>query len=92
VNNVEEPREDDEVVRRDVGGWLSGSSLDPASAEAADLAELQARFPRWTLWKGHATGRYWAAPPSSMPRALIDAGTLGELALMILDIETWAGS
>ena len=91
MNNVEDPDNEDHV-RRDAGGWLSGGSLDSDAAEAADLAELRARFPRWSLWKGHATGRFWGAPPPSMPRALIDAGTLDELAQMITDIETWAGS
>jgi hypothetical protein len=72
-----------------VGGWISGGSRDPADAEAADLLELQARFPDWHIWRGKHTGHWWAAPPTWAPQALIDAATLGELAPKISDVETW---
>jgi hypothetical protein len=89
VNNVEDQDEGDEVVRRDKGAWISGAGLDAADTEAADLLELQARYQRWSLWKGKATGRFWGASPASLGLPLIDAGTVDELAGKIADIESW---
>jgi hypothetical protein len=48
----------------------------------AELARLRQQFPRWRIWRGRATGDYWAMPPRDHPasRKLISAGNIGELA------------
>jgi hypothetical protein len=48
----------------------------------AELARLRQRFPRWRIWRGRATGDYWALPPRDHPafRQLISADDIGELA------------
>jgi hypothetical protein len=89
VNNVEEPDERDEAVRRDKGSWISGAALDPDEAEAAELAELQAKWPRWSIWKGSATGSYWACPPRP-GTALLNDPDLGELGRKIHDVAEWS--
>jgi hypothetical protein len=51
-------------------------------SQDAELARLRQRFPRWRIWRGRATGDYWAMPPRDHPafRQLISAGDLRELA------------
>ncbi|HEY2488839.1 MAG TPA: hypothetical protein VGI37_05010 [Streptosporangiaceae bacterium] len=51
-------------------------------SQDAELARLRQRFPRWRIWRGRATGDYWAMPPRDHPgfRQLISAGDIGELA------------
>jgi len=47
---------------------------------AAHLARLKVSYPAWSIWKGAATGSYWAAPPPGHPHGeLICAPTPGEL-------------
>ena len=51
-------------------------------SQDAELARLRQRFPRWRIWRGRATGDYWALPPRDHPafRQLISADDIGELA------------
>ena len=48
----------------------------------AELERLRRQYPRWRIWRGRATGDYWAMPPSGHPivRELISANDIGELA------------
>jgi hypothetical protein len=48
----------------------------------AGLEWLRRQYPQWRIWRGRATGEYWALPPPGHPavRELISAGDLGELA------------
>jgi hypothetical protein len=47
-----------------------------------ELDRLRRQYPRWRIWRGRATGDYWAMPPRGHPtaRELISAGDIGELA------------
>jgi hypothetical protein len=47
----------------------------------AELAPLRRQYPRWRLWRGRATGDYWAMPPPDHPtaRELISANDIGGL-------------
>ena len=49
---------------------------------AGGLDRLRRQYPRWRIWRGQATGDYWALPPRDHPtqRGLIAAGDLTELA------------
>lgn len=57
--------------------------------QEAELVQLRQRFPRWRIWRGRATGDYWAMPPRDHPafRKLISAGDIGELAERIARAE-----
>lgn len=57
----------------------TGSSAGHPDAE---LERLRHRYPQWLIWRGRATGDYWALPPLSHPRVreLISASDIGELA------------
>lgn len=57
--------------------------------QEAELVQLRLRFPRWRIWRGRATGDYWAMPPRDHPafRKLISAGDIGELAQRIARAE-----
>jgi hypothetical protein len=48
----------------------------------AELERLRRQYPRWRIWRGRATGDYWAMPPPGHPivRELISANDIGELA------------
>jgi hypothetical protein len=48
----------------------------------AELGWLRREYPRWRIWRGRATGDYWALPPPSHPAVgeLISASDIGELA------------
>jgi hypothetical protein len=48
----------------------------------AGLGWLRRQYPQWRIWRGRATGEYWAMPPASHPavRELISASDIGELA------------
>lgn len=51
----------------------------------AELEALRRRYPRWRIWRGAATGGYWALPPRDHTTAhgLIGASDLGELARLL---------
>jgi len=53
-----------------------------ADNQDAELARLKQQYPRWRIWRGRATGDYWAMPPRDHPayRELISADDIGELA------------
>ena len=48
----------------------------------AELERLRHQYPQWRIWRGRATGEYWALPSPGHPaaRELISASNLGELA------------
>jgi hypothetical protein len=60
----------------------------PTSDEDAKLAALRERYPRWSIWKGRHTGRWWAMPRRPLT-ALVDAPDLDQLAAKIADVEAW---
>ena len=53
------------------------------------LDRLQRQYPRWRIWRGHATGGYWALPPRGHPtvRRLLSASDLDELARRLAQAE-----
>ena len=53
-----------------------------AGGPDAGLSWLRHQYPRWRIWRGHATGGYWALPPRDHPteRGLIGASDLDQLA------------
>jgi hypothetical protein len=55
----------------------------------AELVRLRQRYPRWRIWRGRATGDYWAMPPRDHPafRELISAGDIRELAHRLAQAE-----
>ncbi|HEY3955597.1 MAG TPA: hypothetical protein VGM53_19685 [Streptosporangiaceae bacterium] len=56
---------------------------------AAHLARLKVAYPVWTLWKGEATGEYWAQPPKGHPhRELIHAADVPALEAAIGEAES----
>jgi hypothetical protein len=58
-----------------------------------ELEQLRRRYPRWRIWRGRATGDYWALPPPGHPavRGLISAGDIGELARRLAQAEGQQG-
>ena len=46
-----------------------------------EVERLRHQYPRWRIWRGRATGDYWALPPPGHPavRGLISASDIGEL-------------
>lgn len=59
----------------------------PEPEEAEQLAALRARWPAWVIWKGTATGSWWAMPPRG-GQDLLSAGTLAQLDDMIAQAES----
>jgi hypothetical protein len=57
--------------------------------QEAELVRLRQQFPRWRIWRGRATGDFWAMPPRDHPafRKLVSAGDIGELAQRIARAE-----
>jgi hypothetical protein len=53
-----------------------------AGDQDSGLDQLRRQYPRWRIWRGHATGAYWALPPRDHPtqRDLIGASDFEELA------------
>jgi hypothetical protein len=54
-----------------------------------ELDRLRRQYPRWRIWRGRATGDYWAMPPRDHPvlRGLIGAGDIGDLARRLAQAE-----
>jgi hypothetical protein len=48
-------------------------------SQDAELEQLKRQYPRWRIWRGRATGDYWALPPRGHPtaRELIGASDIG---------------
>jgi hypothetical protein len=75
------------------------ASDDRAAGTASDdkepdpLGQLEARYPRWRIWRGRASGNLWAMPPRGHPthHDLISARNAGELAKRLADAEQRAG-
>jgi hypothetical protein len=55
----------------------------------ADLERLSRQYPRWRIWRGRATGDYWAMPPRDHPTAydLIGARDIGALARRLAEAD-----
>ena len=55
----------------------------------AELERLRRWYPRWRLWRGWATGDYWALPPPGHPavRGLISARDIGDLSRRLAEAE-----
>jgi len=55
----------------------------------AGLDRLTRQYPQWRMWRGRATGDYWAMPPRGHPtaRELISASDIGELARRLAHAE-----
>ena len=53
------------------------------------LDRLRRRYPRWRIWRGQATGAYWALPPRDHPtlHMLLSASDLDELARRLAQAE-----
>jgi hypothetical protein len=49
--------------------------------QRAELERFSRQYPHWRIWRGRATGDYWAMPPRDHPtvRGLICASDLGDL-------------
>jgi hypothetical protein len=59
----------------------------------AELERLRRQYPRWRIWRGRATGDYWAMPPPGHPivRELISDNDIGELARRLAQAEGQPG-
>ena len=68
---------------------LSVNAGRSGDGDDAALERLRRRYPRWSIWRGHFTGDYWAMPPRGHPtrRELIGARDLGELAERLAEAE-----
>jgi hypothetical protein len=55
----------------------------------AELERLRREYPQRRIWRGRATGDYWALPPPGHPavRELISASDVGELARRLAQAE-----
>jgi hypothetical protein len=63
-------------------GYSAGNQHD-------GLERLRRQYPQWRIWRGRATGYYWALPPPGHPRVreLISAIDIGELARRLAQAE-----
>jgi hypothetical protein len=64
----------------------TGSS---AGNQDAEVQRLRREYPQWRIWRGRATGDYWALPPPGHPRVheLISASDIGELTRLLAQAE-----
>jgi hypothetical protein len=75
------------------GGLAADAVLSDAGRGGNDhdgeLDRLRRQYPRWRIWRGRATGDYWAMPPRDHPalRGLIGAGDVTELARRLAQAE-----
>ena len=55
----------------------------------AELDRLRRRYPQWRIWRGRATGDYWAMPPPGhlAVRELISSSDISELARRLAEAE-----
>ncbi len=55
----------------------------------AGLERLRRQHPRWRIWRGQATGDYWAIPPPGHPTVheLISANDIDNLARRLAQAE-----
>ncbi len=53
------------------------------------LGWLRRQYPQWRIWRGRATGDYWAMPPPGHPavRELISSSDISELARRLAEAE-----
>jgi hypothetical protein len=59
----------------------------------ASLERLRRQYPGWRIWRGRATGDYWAMPPRGHPtaRKLISASDIDEFARRLAEAEEQHG-
>ena len=64
----------------------TGSGSGPSDG---GLDRLRRQYPRWRIWRGRATGGYWALPPRDHPTQhnLIGASSLDDLAWRLAEAE-----
>ncbi len=57
--------------------------------QEAGLQRLRRQYPRWRIWRGQATGDYWAMPPPGHPTVhdLISASDIDQLARRLAQAE-----
>jgi hypothetical protein len=61
-------------------------------SDATALALLREQYPRWLIWRGTRSGRWWACPPrESACRSLLEADTPAALAALIAEVIAWEG-
>ena len=55
----------------------------------SELDRLSRQYPQWRIWRGRATGDYWAMPPPGHPavRELISSSDISELARRLAEAE-----
>ena len=69
--------------------WRAMTGGPSGEDQDAELEWLRREYPRWRIWRGRATGDYWALPPPGHPavRELISASDIGELARRLAQAE-----
>ena len=65
---------------------IAGHRRDDQDGE---LDRLRRQYPQWRIWRGRATGDYWAMPPPGHPavRELISSSDISELARRLAEAE-----
>lgn len=54
------------------------------------LDDLRRRYPRWRIWRGHATGNVWALPPPGRRQhGLVSAEDADALEARVSEITSW---
>ena len=82
-----------QLPARQQDGSGEGSPAVTSGRSGHDLAggldRLRRQYPRLRIWRGQATGDYWALPPRDHPtqRELIAADDLNELARRLAQAE-----
>jgi len=73
--------------------WRTMTDGPGADDQNAELEWLRREYPQWRIWRGRATGDYWALPPPGHPavRELISASDIGELARRLARAEGQPG-
>src|SRR5437763_130613 len=62
---------------------------DRRDDQDGELDRLRRQYPQWRIWRGRATGDYWAMPPPGHPavRELISSSDISELARRLAEAE-----
>ena len=74
------------VPRPAITAMTAGHRSDDQDGE---LDRLSRQYPQWRIWRGRATGDYWAMPPPGHPavRELISSSDISELARRLAEAE-----
>lgn len=67
------------------------NASDSGGNQDAELDRLRRQYPQWRMWRGRATGDYWAMPPRGHPivHGLICASDIDELADRLAQAQAW---